>query len=669
MEAKETDLFKLLDGSKHYVVPHYQRLYSWETKHCTKLFNDIEAIAADDAARHFVGSIVYVAHQAKADGINQFVLIDGQQRITTLSLLLLALIKVQKLDPTESNRRLNRTLRNSDEPKSLPDYYKLQLTRNDDVSFRQLVDSVSSGIEYDNDGSRIHRNFSHLVTLIESSSFNPEALYSAVQRLDLVYIALSANSDDPQAIFESLNSTGKSLSQTDLIRNFVLMDQKPEKQEELYNNYWARIETDFKGHKDTEFEDFTRVYLASLSGQYPLQRDVFDKFKERFKAQLKAGFDISDELSSFRDAARCYDLIQWRDEEKSPKLGNALRGYRATRNRVLHPLVLSWANKYVPNSNYDDTKLINALKMLESYMVRRAFCGLGNNALDKVVTKCFELMSRSTNEGADALADALLSLGSGRMRFPLDSEVRIKGPSMELYTNPMAEFILTSLERRLDPKGVGLAARPSIEHVMPQKLNKSWTSALGPNAETIKDRWVHTIGNLALTAYNAELGNRSFDEKKDAPTSGYASTKFEITRQLLEFEAWDADAIQSRGQDLIELVIKVWPLPSIYGETYVRIPTEVEKEEISILDLIAEGLIEVDDEVYWTRPNLNEVHVARVTSQGSLVVGEGDEYETPTAATRHFTNSSLNGWKQWRHQAPDGPLLDDLREKMRISSQ
>lgn len=669
MEAKETDLFKLLDGSKHYVVPHYQRLYSWETKHCAKLFADIEAISADQNARHFVGSIVYVAHQAKADGINQFVLIDGQQRVTTLSLLLLALLKVQKLDSTESNRRLNRTLRNSDEPKSIPDYYKLQLTRNDDVSFRHLVDSVASGIEFDNDGSRIHRNFGHLVGLIEASSYSPEVLYSAVQRLDLVYIALSANSDDPQAIFESLNSTGKSLSQTDLIRNFVLMDQKPEKQEELYNNYWARIETDFKGHKDTEFEDFTRVYLTSLTGQYPLLRDVFDKFKDHFKTQLKAGFDISDELSSFRDAARCYDLIQWREEEKSPKLGQALRGYRATRNRVLHPLVLGWANKYVPNSNFDEAKLINALRMLEAYMVRRAFCGLGNNALDKVVSKCFELMGRSSYEGADALADALLSLGSGRMRFPHDSEVRIKGPSMELYTNPMAEFILTSLERKLDPKGVSLAARPSIEHVLPQKLSKTWSANLGSNAETIKDRWVHTIGNLALTAYNAELGNRSFDEKKAAATSGYSSTKFELTKQLLDFDSWDADSIQQRGQALIELVIKVWPMPSIYSDSYVRIPTEVDKEEISILDLIAEGQIEVDDEVYWTRPNLNEVHVARVTQQGTLVVGDGDEYETPTAATRHFTSSSLNGWKQWRHQAPDGPLLDDLREKVRISIQ
>ncbi|MDE2591675.1 MAG: DUF262 domain-containing protein [Actinomycetales bacterium] len=663
MEAKETDFIRLFDGTKHFVVPHFQRLYSWETKHCRDLVKDIAQVATSDAKRHFVGSIVYVSHQAKADGVNQFVVIDGQQRLTTLSLLFLAVLSSENLEPGELKKKLNRLIRNADEKAKTPDYYKLQLTRTDDESFRNLVDAIAAGVEITPDASRVHRNFLFMRDEAKEQGLSSADLWSALSRLDVVYIALSARDDHPQAIFESLNSTGKSLSQTDLIRNFVLMDLEPEDQSHLYDHYWSPIELDFKGRKDTEFEDFMRMYLTVTNKKYPLQRDVFDTFKRDFRQAMSNGDSRSEVLKSMKDLAKAYKLLSWSELDAKDPLGMRLAAYRATRNRVLNPLVMKWANRDSLGSDFDSKRLIKALGYLESYVVRRAFCGLGNNALDKVVASCFDLMERSQREGADALADALLSLGSGRMRFPLDEEVMRKGGSFDLYSSPLASFILQSLESTLDPKGFTIGSKVSIEHIMPQTSTRAWEQEVGPELSSVRERWLHTIANLTLTTYNAELGNRSFDEKKHTPIIGFESSKFAMTKRLTDFENWTESELMSRSEEMLRLVVKTWPMPEIYNSRYSKIAIEMEKEELTIGDLLAEGLISADDEIFWARPNLQEINVARITDGGMIAVADGDEYETPTAATRHFTTSNYNGWKVWRLGSLEGETLDDLRER------
>jgi hypothetical protein len=235
---------------------------------------------------------------------------------------------------------------------------------------------------------------------------------------------------------------------------------------------------------------------------------------------------------------------------------------------------------------------------------------------------------------------------------------------MELYNSTMKDHILRKLERKLDPNGLGVSAKISIEHIMPQKLTKAWEELLGPNAAQIRERLVHTIGNLTLSPYNSELGNKSFSEKVELIKGGFTTSKLRLSESILRYETWGESEILERGNYLMELAVSTWPLPDIYDSNYKKLEVNEEKEEISLLDLLREEIIQPDDEVFWARPSIGETYIARVTENGTLVVQSGDEYETPSAATRHFTTSSYNGWKEWRHLSPDGPTLNDKRDEL-----
>jgi uncharacterized protein with ParB-like and HNH nuclease domain len=663
MDSRESTLFSLLDGSKQYTIPHYQRLYSWDFKQVEALFADVVKLAKNLSARHFVGSIVYVSHPAKASGINNFVVIDGQQRLTTLSMLLLAVIDSLKLTDGDVKRRLNRTIRNSDESPSSDEYLKLKLTRQDNTSYRQIVHSISSGEPLNPDGSKVHKNFKHLVNLLAEADVPADSVWEAITRLDIVYISLEKGKDDPQAIFESLNSTGKNLSSTDLIRNYVLMDQEQAVQENLYENYWCKIEELFADRKDTEFDEFTRAHLAFIQEKYPKKTDVYDQFKASIRLDYDKGQNAQDVLGAFRDSAKKYAFVHWQqDSDTSSKVQTALNDYRQMGLRLLHPLLLEYATKNIQNAKYDPDAFFTALTLLESYLVRRIFIGLRSNSLDGSMATIFSMKHKSNLAGVDALADAMLSL-KGKARFPRDEEFTYKGLTMELYNSAAREHILKKLERTLDPKGLGLSARVSIEHILPQKLNKAWEASLGDNAVSIRDRLVHTIGNLTLTPYNGELGQRTFQEKIHLDPGGFKASKIALSSSILGYQSWGEAEISGRGELLMEYAKKAWPMPRIWSDNYREIQSEVDKESLTLTDLLIAELIEPDDEIVWFRRQSNETHRARVTSSGTIIVSDGDEFETPTAATRAFTSSSYNGWKEWRHKSEDGATLDELRNQ------
>ncbi len=660
MDARETTLFGLLDGSKHYVIPNYQRLYSWEGKHCEKLFLDIEQIALGKKSKHFVGSIVYVSHTARADGINEFVVIDGQQRLTTISLLLLAVIDAMGLDDDEFKRRINRTIRNGDEKPDSNQHLKLRLTRTDNDSYKSIVHAVSQSESLHNDDSKVFRNFVILKNLLAESKASALQVWDAITQLDMVYIALESGKDDPQAIFESLNSTGKSLSPTDLIRNFVLMDQTDSVQTELYENYWAKIEELFRDRKDTEFEEFTRANLTAQQKKYPAVTEVYEQFQSEVRKSYEQGQTPHLVLGRFRNAARSYANVHWMPNVSDARVKQALMDYRALRLKVLHPLLLKYAKFEVPDEEFDPRLFESGLQLLESFLVRRSFVGLKSNSLDNTVAKIYDYMEKSKFQNIEAVADALLSL-RGKSRFPLDDEVIYRGQTMELYNSANKDHILRKLERYLDPKGLGMSARLSVEHVMPQKLTRAWTEMLGADANQVRERLVHTIGNLTLTPYNSELGNRSFAEKKNVK-EGFANSKIKLSESIVSHEVWTDKEILARGEMMMKLAVQAWPLPHIWNPSYERIEADEPIDEITLLDLILEEVLQPNDELYWKRSD--STYVARVTENGTVVVQDGDEYETLGAAIKHFTNSSYNAWKQWRHLSEDGRTLDELRQEM-----
>jgi uncharacterized protein with ParB-like and HNH nuclease domain len=663
VEARESTFLGLLDGSKHYSIPHYQRLYSWDFKQVDRLFRDVESLANTPEVRHFMGSIVYVSHAAKADGINNFVVIDGQQRLTTLSMLMLAIMKSMKLNSDDIKKRFNRTIRNGDEERGSDEYLKLRLTRTDDGVYRSLVNAVENDQQLDLGSSKLIRNFLRLTDLVQKSDADPAKLWSALARIDMVYISLDKGKDDPQAIFESLNSTGKNLSSTDLIRNFVLMDRSQDEQVSLYENYWSKIEDLFRDRKDTEFDEFTRAHLAASLERYPKKTDVYEEFTRSVRASYAQDGTPQDVLGNFRDSAKAYAFIHWQQtSDDPPSLQRALADYRALGLRLLHPLLLSFAQKNSLTQKYQPEVFERAIRVLESYLIRRVFCGLRSNALDNAMATVFNLKGKSSRIGVESLEDALLSL-TGKARFPLDEEVRYRGQTMDLYSSNNAEHILKKLERFGDPAGLGLSAKVSIEHIMPQKLSRPWIASLGEDASRIRERLVHSLGNLTLTPYNSELGQRSFEDKKFLPKGGFSTSKFWLSTTILPYETWNEDSIMTRGDFLMDCALKVWPLPEIYGSDYRKIESATNKQDIDLPELLAAELLEPDSEIVWSRPQSGEVHRARVTESGTIVTSEGEEYDTPTAATRAFTTSNYNGWKEWRLADVDGPTLDELREK------
>lgn len=659
MESKETTLFGLLDGSKHYVIPHFQRLYSWDLQNCERLFHDVERLVADPDSTHFIGSVVYVSHPAKADGVNEFVVIDGQQRLTTLSLTLLALISEMHLDDESRSKRLNRTLRNADEQVSVAQYLKLRLTRNDDDSYKQIVFGVANGIELETNLSKIHRNFSFLVELVRSSSYSAEQLWEAATRLDMVYISLSAGRDEPQSIFESLNSTGKNLTSTDLIRNFVLMDQPQSDQERLYDGYWAKIESRFSDRKDTEFDEFTRVHLAHELRRYPKKTAVYESFKEWVVSQKNGNASHDEILQKFLTASKTYAYLLWENEENEATR-KALEDFRNVGLRLLNPILLGFTNKFT-ETNFDSKSLRDALALLESYLIRRVMCGLRSNALDNIMASIYSNMEKSAYTGTDALADAILSL-RGKARFPLNSEFLTKGKEFDLYNSVNREHILKKIERQLDPNGIGLSAKLTIEHVMPQKLTKEWERELGADAISIRDKYVHTIGNLTLTPYNSALGQKTLKQKQEMTPGGFRDSKVRISDSILSAASWGESEIKNRAAELMKLAAKAWPEPKIYGPSYKQIGTAVAFEDLELQDLMAAELVTADDEIVWQHSG--ELHRARITEAGTVVVADGEEYQSLTAATKHFTTANYNGWDAWKLGANDGPTLNDIRKNL-----
>lgn len=664
LDAQHTTLFKLLDGSKQYRIPQYQRLYSWDRVHCERLFRDIERLAAslDEGRSHFIGSIVYISKPTKAAGTNQFLVIDGQQRLTTISLLILAMLSDPNFEILTGQTKvaqLNRYIRNNDEGRESQLFPKLVLTRTDNEHFQEVMSAVEEGRMFSAD-NRLKRNFDFLRSLIQESDTPTDLIWQAIGQLDLVYISLNAASDNPQAIFESLNSTGKDLSQTDLVRNFLLMGHDEESQIRLYQNYWLPIEGLFRDRQDSEFDDFTRAYIATKLGAFPRKTEVFREFKKFVESQVAEGLSPDDQLDDLLNNANNYASINFGPHPDNI-LEQSLKRLRSLRIRSLNPLLMVFLDSKSDLALSKDM-VAKSAALIESYLIRRLFAGLGNNALDNTFSTVLSSMHASGYQGLERFEEALLGL-KGKARFPRNAEVTQKGALMDLYSSPLRHFVLKGIEIGLDPKGIGLSVDLTIEHVMPQKLSTDWLRELGPEAETIHTRFVHTIGNLTLTPYNSELGNKSFTKKKTALVSGLNKAKISMTQSVIEKDYWREAEILERAQKLMSLVVRIWNEPELLKrENFVDTSYFESAEDIQMTDLLAAGAIEPGTRLFWHRSNLDRTHEALVQEDGTIRVSDGDVYSEPSPAAMHFAGTTINGWKAWRVGSSDGESLADLRK-------
>ena len=559
MKATEANLLAFLNGLKQFVIPIYQRTYSWDEIQCEQLWNDIVATAKDPTVPgHFMGSIVYIQRGVyQASGVPQLLVIDGQQRLTTVSLLLHALGEALKAGNNEesiSQKKINNYyLFNSEEAGDLR--YKLILTQSDMTTLKRLLDKRPLPQP---SSKRVTENHRYFVERIADCDLDLAQLYEGVARLIIVDISLDRSNDNPQLIFESLNSTGLKLSQADLIRNYVLMSMDPHEQEKLYTEHWYPMEQSF-GETDyvKRFDRFMRDYLTVKTKQIPNEGDVYKAFKQ-YVPNGKAG--VIHEAVADIHCFSGYFVRMARELEPVADILEVFKDINTLRVEVAYPFFMEIYHDYV-QGRLDRVSLLRILRLVESYVFRRAICGIPTNTLNKT----FAALASEIDKTQYLVSFmAVMARKDSYRRFPTDEEFLQAMTTKDIYNFRSRLYCLDKLENyeRKEPANV---VEFTIEHIMPQneKLCQEWQRDLGQNWKDVQAQYLHTIGNLTLTGYNPELSDRPFLEKRDLVKGGFADSPLHLNHALAKLVTWNEGEIKKRGEDLAQIAVRAWPYLTI----------------------------------------------------------------------------------------------------------
>lgn len=562
MDVEKGSIYKLLNGQNQYIVPVYQRKYSWrKEEQCARLWRDIFAMEKSKKL-HFVGSIVSVAEKVSLMGVHKSLIIDGQQRMTTLSLLMIAL-RDYLLDSNIPDKITNESLKNTGYTGD--DAYKLLLTDEDrDVMISLIEHRPIAAEEQD---SRIYQNYLYFKDRVLSGELTPDQIYESISRLTIVAIVLDRDQgDDPQLIFESLNSTGLDLSKSDLIRNYLLMGLNQAEQDKIYHNYWHPFETQFVDKEDEERSDrmdrFFRDYLTMKKGSFVKFDNIYEVFKE-YAAQ-KTDFDTIEELAEdIRTFGDLYTNIV-SEQKQLPVEQEILKPIwaeiRSLRMEVTYPFLMRVYNDCIVG-RISIAELADIARLTIAYIVRRAVCEIPTNSLNKT----FATLKNSINydDYFTSVKAAFYFLDSYKC-FPDDSKFTIDLCSRNMYTMRICKYILTKLENYQNKEPIQ-SANYTIEHILPQNKNMrlEWQKALGENYAEIHAKYVDTLGNLTLTCYNSEMGDKSFDDKKKVYKESAMHT---LNKYVTEQDTWNEDRILARVSILAKEACKVWAAPILAAE-------------------------------------------------------------------------------------------------------
>jgi uncharacterized protein with ParB-like and HNH nuclease domain/predicted transport protein len=563
MKAAENQFLQFLEGKKQFIIPIYQRTYSWTREQCEQLWNDIVRVATDnEASGHFIGSIVFIQRGLfMVANIPQLLVIDGQQRLTTLSLLLIALAKAAEKSTTPLNFSHEEIYDSYLINKHGKDeqHYKLLLTHSDKDSLIQLIDET----DHERPAKAINRlieSYLYFEEKIRQSAIDLDTLYLGISKLIIVEISLDRDHDNPQLIFESLNSTGMDLSQADLIRNYVLMGLDNDEQASLYKTYWYPMEQSFPYADGTyQFDRFMRDYLTVKQGTIPNIDRVYVSFKTFQRSRMTK--PIKEVVADVYRYSRYFVNMAFLREEDH-RIRGVLHDINTLKVDVAYPFLLEVYDNYA-NQRLSREDLIAILKLVESYVFRRVICGIPTNALNKI----FATLSKEIDKDhylESMQAAFLMKLYGGR--FPRDEEFRSAFVVKDVYNFRSRNYLLRKLEN-YDHKELVNVESCTIEHIMPQneQLSAAWQEELGPNWQEVHAKYLHTIGNLTLTGYNSELSDRSFQEKRDME-GGFAHSPLRLNRSLTRLEHWNEKEIEKRAQTLADLALKVWPVPQLSPE-------------------------------------------------------------------------------------------------------
>ena len=561
MQATKEPITNILGGNnRQFVIPVFQRDYTWTREDCKKLWNDILRAAAQEVhGGHFTGSIVYIeADQPGGAAFQRWLVIDGQQRLTTLTLLLIALRDHishsgwfgDEDSPTPEligDNYLKNAHRKGERQ------YRLILRRKDNATLRKYVNRTPVS-EFENNGSELIVDaYRFFQCVLKKPTSDIDKVYRGVSRLNVVDVRLDRNIDNPQMVFESMNSTGVDLRQSDLVRNYLLMGLDESEQTCLYDHYWTIIESQFRASASA-FDSFLRDYISlkkKLTRQIPMDR-VYDEFKEYWRPDNSES--VEELLKDIVQVARRYASFLGIGTTPKGQFSEAMSHGRglSTTQAVLMVRLYDWHEK--DQLSKDD--FFRAVKLVESYLLRRAVLGWQTRGYWSVFAR---IAHRIDGESVFDSFQVEFARLRDNYRFPTNDEFRRGLEERDLYRLRVCKHVLDRLENA-DQKEPSPVQAYSIEHIMPRDIAKvpEWQQMLGENWEEIHGTWLHRLGNLTLTAYNSEYNNRPFHEKKEMD-GGFNESAVRLNGYIRNQTEWTEAQMKMRGRELGERAHRIWP--------------------------------------------------------------------------------------------------------------
>ena len=558
MDIDKGSIYQLLNGQYQYIIPVYQRKYSWLAEvQCARLWKDIVNMVKQHKQHHFVGSIVSVAEKYSLMGVQKRLIIDGQQRMTTLSILMIALrdYLVEQGASEEVEENINMVLKNPS--RKGDDAYKMLLTDTDRDIMIKLVDKLPIGEDED---SKIYTNYLYFKQKVAEGILTPDEVYESISKLDIVGIVLDrAQGDDPQLIFESLNSTGMDLSKSDLIRNYILMGLDNDEQKSIYNNYWKPFEKNFPTQDGTDRMDrFFRDYLTMKKGVFIKFDTIYDVFKDFAEnSEFSKQEELAEDIMIYGDL---YTNITSEDK-KLPLSQQALKPIfkeiRILRMEVVYPFLLKVYHDYSKGMITLD-EFVRILKLTIAYVVRRTVCEIPTNSMNKTFTTLKNEIR--PDDYLNSVEAAFFYLDTYK-RFPDDKEFKECLCKRNMYSIRISNYMYVKMENEGNKETIPYEGY-TIEHILPQNKNmrKEWKDALGENYEEVQAQYINNLGNLTLTRYNSEMGDKPFSEKLEVYKE---SAMHMLNKYVVQQTTWNKETIEERAIKLAECACKAWEYPSM----------------------------------------------------------------------------------------------------------
>ena len=675
MDAGKKILLDLLTGSLRFVVPVYQRRYSWGETQCRQLWADIVTAGRHPDRTHFTGSIVWMQDGGIGpDGVSRCQLIDGQQRLTSVTLLLIALAEYARDRPENLRFSADMLIDRGylvDKYATGEGRYKLTLSGDDREVLHSMCDHVvaTDRPNHANTGSRLEANldlFRSLVAAIDDAN----VVWNGLQRLEVVSVTLDQDRDEPQLVFESMNSTGLDLETSDLVRNYMLMGCSMAEQKTLYEDYWLPME---RVLGNLPFDAFLHDWMVVTLKKPVLKgRAMYAEFK-RFAADssLLRMERVRNLLENMLEYAKYYATIKGVVVAGSGDMNvdQRLDLIQKLDSTVTDPLAMYMFAAWKHHCTNRDG-LLRMLADLESYLFRRMICSVSSNGLNKLVPSLIVRLDSAEDDLAETFAALLITETAKATRMPTDEQFRQALLGEDLYRPaPRCKHLLAGLENHNHPKDPRSFNEYTIEHIMPQNAmaHAEWRNMLAD-----LDRFpllVNSLGNLTLTAYNSELSDGTFEQKKNRAVGGYDSEYLSISAELHDASQWNEQKIAQRGARLADLALQVWVRPTA-GEQVMwtlrnRNARQGEREQnaVDFADLCKRGVLAAGDVLESCYAGVTAT--ATVTEDHRIRLANGEIFDSPSGAFRRARmletgeDKHVNGWTVWK--VADGRTLNELR--------